>query len=842
MYTSPPDGEYRDVPSFEEVHVTFHYYRYDENYENWNLWIWNPGKDGQRFGFLGEDEFGKTATVKLADGDGIEELGFILRKSEQNNDWAGQELNDRFVTSFDEEGKTHVWLVQGQQRVYEDPNLIDTTPRILEAEWDEMNQVLLTANFPIAKDDMAQDGLSIQEDHTLSPQVKAVEGKPNQLKLNLDKPINFQKEYALVSDKFGTTPITVGAVVRSESFDEHYFYEGDDLGNTYTKGETKFRVWAPTARVAQLVLYDSWQDTKGEIVPMEEDERGTWTASLQGDQDGQIYNYRVQIGNDWNEAVDPYVRAVTVNGDRGVVVNLDKTDPKKWNEKKPKFTSQIDAIIYELHVRDLSIQKESGITNKGKFLGVTETGTRGPDGMTTGLDFIKDLGVSHVQFLPIYDYRTVDETRIDDPQYNWGYDPKNYNVPEGSYSTDPYNPTTRITELKDMIQTLHDNDLRVVMDVVYNHVFSAEESSFQKIVPGYYFRYNEHGELANGTGVGNDVASERNMMQKFIIDSVTYWVEEYNMDGFRFDLMGILDTETMNKVREAVDKIDPSIVIIGEGWDLGTPLDAKLKANQKNAEDMPSIGQFNDALRDGIKGSVWDDKEPGFVNGKQGTEDFIRQSIAGGLTFDEQMATYRSPEQVVQYVEAHDNLTLWDKLKKTNPDATEEELKRMHKLATSIVLTSQGVSFLHAGQEFMRTKDGDPNSYQSPDGINQLDWQRRAEFSEEVNYVKGLIELRNTYKSFRMPTKDKIEENLQFLDTPAGTVGYTLDAKANKDQAKTLVVLHNANKEDMEVQLSDKGTWQVLINSKAAGTKPLRVLHEPTVSVPAQSTLVLRKP
>lgn len=841
VYTSPPDGEYRDFPAFNEIDLTVHYFRYDGDYEGWNLWVWPENGNGHPVDFTGEDSFGKVAQVTLSGLDSVKQLGMIVRKGTDGNDWADREFGDRFITKIKEDGSVEIWLVQGEEGIYYDPNHIDQTPRIVRAAIDELNEITLSTNFPIdtSSNDhgiLLNGGLEIE---SIRP-FNEGESITNKVRIVTKQEIDITQLYTIQTRLFGGATVQIGNVVRTEEFDNRYFYDGDDLGNAYSPSQTNFRVWAPTASEAKLVTYDAWDDQEGTEYVMTRAEKGTWTHTLQGNQEGVFYTYKVKIGDEWREAVDPYVRAVAVNGDKGAVVNLDKTDPKDWNNKKNAFKSSPnpeDAIIYELHVRDLSIHPESGIEQKGKFLGLTELKTTGPDKTNTGLNHIKDLGITHVQFLPIYDYRTVDETKLDVPQFNWGYDPKNYNVPEGSYSTNPYEPTTRIKELKQMIQALHKQDLGVIMDVVYNHVYSVNESSFHQLVPGYYFRYNEDGTLANGTGVGNDTASERKMMQKFIIDSVTFWADEYKMNGFRFDLMGIHDTDTMNAVREALDEIDPSIIILGEGWDLNTPLAPERKANQKNAEDMPRIGHFNDNLRDGLKGSVFDDLDAGFVNGKPGLEMLIQHGIAGGLDYDDQIASYRDPDQVIQYAEAHDNLTLWDKLEKTNPNASLEEMKKRHKLASSIVLTSQGVSFLHAGQEFMRTKYGDHNSYQSPDEINQLDWERRAEFDDEVDYIKGLIELRKHYDSFRMTTAEDIQERLEFYDAPVNSVAYTLQEKKNR----ALFVVHNANAENIEVDLPFKGPWKVLVNGEEAGKKVLNVVKGRTMKVDGLSTMVLVK-
>ncbi len=620
-----------------------------------------------------------------------------------------------------------------------------------------------------------------------------------------------------------------------QEMDNLYYYDGNDLGNDFHPIRTAFRLWAPTSSEAKLVTYKSWDDPVGTEFDMKRSEKGTWTAELPGDQDGLIYTYKVKVGNVWNEAVDPYVRAVTVNGNRGVVINLNDTNPQKWSTDKPPLTKPEDAIIYELHIRDLSIHPDSGIQQKGKYLGVTETDTISPYGSKTGINHIKDLGVTHVQFIPIFDFATVDETRLTEPQYNWGYDPKNFNAPEGSYSLDPYQPKLRIRELKQMIQTLHDQGLRVIMDVVFNHVYTVDDSNFNKLVPNYFFRYNEDGTLSNGTGVGNDTASEHNMMRKFIVDSVVYWAKEYHLDGFRFDLMGVHDVETMNEVKKAVHEIDPSIILLGEGWDMNTPLDASLKANQKNAHKMPGIAHFNDAIRDGLKGFVMDKYDRGFVNGKQGMEDIVKRGIAGGLKYDDHLATYQTPSQVINYVEAHDNYTLWDKLVITQPDVSDEERKQMHKLATAVVLLSQGIPMIHAGQEFMRTKDGDENSYQSPDWINRLNWKRRAEFDHEVEYVKGLIALRKKHPVFRLTSAEEIERHLMFLDAPANVIAYSL-----MTENSNIVVVHNANWHSIDITLPHLKKWSLLVNGQKAGLETIEVIHSSHINVSPLSSFVIK--
>ncbi|EOP23255.1 type I pullulanase [Bacillus toyonensis] len=818
------------VSNSKTTEIIVHYKEQSGNTKDWNLWMWGENANGKSYEFTGEDEFGKYAKIKI-DGD-YNRVGFIIRTNEWEKDGG-----DRWIENI-KDGRAEVWILSGDEKVYNSKPSSDLT--IQKATIDSFNEITVTTNVPFnSKEQKIEiEGIKIKE---INPFDKNGGDITNKVKIITEQKIDLKQTYKVKIENLAYTNTEIGKVIRSEEFDKLFYYSGNDLGNIYSPQHTKFRVWAPTASEAKLVTYKKWNDKIGTEINMQQGEKGTWKAEIKGNQKGLFYTYKVKIGDKWTEAVDPYVRAASVNGDKGVVIDLNETNPKKWKaNKKPEFKKPEDAIIYELHVRDLSIQPESGIKQKGKYLGVTEKGTKGPEGVKTGLDHMKDLGVTHVQFLPIFDYASVNEETLNEPQYNWGYDPKNFNVPEGSYSTNPYEPTVRITELKQMIQVLHDNNLRVVMDVVYNHMYNAAESNFHKLVPGYYYRYNEDGTFANGTGVGNDTASERKMMRKFMVDSVTYWAKEYNLDGFRFDLMGIHDYETMNEIRKAVDQIDPSIILHGEGWDLNTPLAAELKANQKNAEKMKGIAHFNDNIRDGLKGSVFEEKENGFVNGKQNMEDRIKKGITAGIDYDTNSSTYQDPEQVLTYVEAHDNHTLWDKLELTNPGDSAEVRKQMHKLSSSILLTSQGIPFLHAGQEFMRTKYGDHNSYKSPDSINQMDWLRRAAYNNEVDYMKGLIDLRKKYPAFRMTSTEQIKKHISFIDAPKNVIAYSIDGKGNGNKNENFMVAHNANRESVDITLPSKGPWKVLVDGKQAGSKTLYVVHNNKIKVPALSSFVLK--
>ena len=623
--------------------------------------------------------------------------------------------------------------------------------------------------------------------------------------------------------------------VRSNDFDNYFSYDGE-LGALYEKEGTLLRVWTPTAKSVEVWIYadDSFKGPSTKI-EMVQKPKGIFEAYLPGDQHGTIYVYKILfLNNRESISVDPYARATTVNGMKSVIADLNRTNPDGWGERLPAFGLPEEAIIYELHIRDFSISETSGIVNKGKFLGLTEKNTQNASGRKTGLDYLIDLGITHIQILPMFDYATVDEANLTEPQYNWGYDPLNYNVPEGSYSTDPFDPFNRIFELKQMIRTLHDNGLRVIMDVVYNHVYDPKDQALERTVPGYFYRYNADGSLANGTGVGNDTASERHMMRKYIIDSVKYWAKEYHLDGFRFDLMGIHDSVTMNAIREALDKIDPSIIIIGEGWEMSTPLPEDLKASQRNAQAMPRIAHFNDSIRIALKGSDFgDEKDRGFISGKNYLEDLLLRNIKGAMHLSSH-SSYVDPEQVIQYVEAHDNLTLYDKLLRSNPDDSEEVRIKRHTLATSIVLLSQGVPFIHGGQEFLRTKAGVANSYQSPDEINQFEWERVTTFQESVAYVKGLIALRKSEYLFRLHTIEEIEAHFTILSENFNIVAFSLT-----NSEKKYIVIFNGNRSDTIFRIQ-KGKYAILVedNQVFLESMPEAVLME-KILVKVHTTSVL---
>ena len=630
----------------------------------------------------------------------------------------------------------------------------------------------------------------------------------------------------------------------SAEFEAEFTYEGDDLGAVWTAESTTFRVWAPTADAVTVNLYQS--GTPGtedllEQVPMTADVNGTWVATVAGDLNGTYYTYLVDVEGMQNEACDPYARTTGVNGQRAMVIDLDATNPEGWEkDTDPHYDDAItDAIIYELHVRDLSTDPSSGIQNVGKFLGLTEKGTTNASGVPTGLDHIVNLGITHLHLLPSYDYASVDETTLEENDFNWGYDPVNYNVPEGSYSTDPYNGEVRVSEFKQMVETLHDNDISVIMDVVYNHVYSAGDFCFNNIVPGYFSRISESGVYSNGSACGNDTASERAMVKKYIVDSVVYWADEYHIDGFRFDLAGLLDTETINACIEAVHATHPNVIFYGEGWNMGTDVtkEGYTMATQANSTETPEFAYFSDFVRDSLRGSNANASQTGFVAGGGGYSSAIRDTFLGKSTW------CKSPSQTVNYASCHDGYALYDRLYLSTRDRTEEDRIKMNNLAAAVVLTSQGVPFFQAGEEMLRSKptaDGfDHNSYDSSDEINSIKWSdlSNAAYADVVDYYTGLIAFRKAHPTLRLTTEEAVREQVHPLEgLEPNVVGFHLRGSVD-DPAQAIIVLYNANKTPTTVELP-KGKWNVCVTDQTAGTKPLLAV-EGSVTVAPISTTVL---
>lgn len=635
---------------------------------------------------------------------------------------------------------------------------------------------------------------------------------------------------------------------------DYEVYTGNDLGAVYSPKMTRFKVWAPEAESVKLNLYKQGEgDNLIEQHVMKKSANGTYIFEKQGDCNGIYYTYTVVNHGEEQEAVDPYTKAAGVNGQRGMVINLAKTNPQGFELDGYRNPEHItDAIIYEGSVRDFTMDESSGVFHNGKFLGLTEANTTNHFGEATALDYISGLGVTHVQILPAFDFETVDE-KNQKAQYNWGYDPDNYNVPEGSYAVSPYDGAVRIQEMKQMVLALHSRGIGVIMDVVFNHTYRRDDSNLQKIVPGYYYRSDETG-YTNGSGCGNEVASDRPMVQKLIVDSLIYWTKEYHIDGFRFDLMGVLDIDTMNVIAERLKEIRPDIYLYGEGWNGGpSSLAEEKRAFKASAKKMPGIGMFNDDIRDTIKGSVFYDDHLGFVNGGTHLENALRYGITGAVAHPQvdydaygSKPWAKEPGQSINYVSCHDNYTLWDKLSVSCPEASEEKKKAMNRLCAAIVFTSQGVPFIQAGEEFLRSKPLPEkkgfaeNSYNMPDEVNSIKWDNIHEYPDMIAYYKGLMALRKAHPVFRMQSEAEMTQNLCFLsDTPENVVAYLLKGKGADDTPENILVIFNGNDEEILYNLPE-GKWKILVDDKTAGADGKKIISEKT-DVEPLSALVLEK-
>ena len=612
--------------------------------------------------------------------------------------------------------------------------------------------------------------------------------------------------------------------------DSRYMYTGNDLGNTYSEQATSFRVWAPTASDVQLLLYDSETGPIHTIVGMHSSDAGTWYAHVPSDLENWYYLYLVTASGATQTAVDPYATAVAVNAKRGMIVNLAHTHPVGWESDTYRpLTHPVDAVIYEVHTRDFSIAQNSGIEHKGKYLAFTEEGTIGPSEISTGIDSLKELGITHVQIQPIADFASVDETLPN--QYNWGYDPRSYNVPEGAYATTPHG-VARITECKQMIQSLHQAGLGIVLDVVYNHTFASQISDFDKIVPQYYYRTNDAGYYTNGSGVGNELATERPMVQKFVLDSLAYWMREYHVDGFRFDLMALIGIDTMSKASQDLRAINSSVLLYGEPWTGGGSALLNHQLLTRGRQRNMGIGVFNDALRNALSGGVFDAGTRGYAAGTTSLTDLVKQGVLGSV---EDFTA--EPGETINYVSSHDNYAWWDKVVLSTPHESESDRIKIDQLAQAIILTSQGVPFMQGGEEFLRTKEGNDNSYNAGDAINQFDWARKAQYMEVFNYYAGLIHLRTNHPALRLPSATSIREHLTFIDSPSDTIAFVIADHANGDAWENILVAYNPGHADVTLGLPT-GNWNVVATQGRAGEEVLsQVFAE--ITLPAISCVIL---
>ncbi|XMB71555.1 type I pullulanase [Mycoplasmatota bacterium WC30] len=849
--------------------LIIHYFRYNGDYdEGWNMWLWPSGGSGAGFYFdeiddtVVTDGYGAVATIDMVEEGlgGATEIGVIMRM----NEWERKDVDkDRYmiIPENSENGEVHVYFVEGDERIgysIDDPNGPDKSNKVISAYFMDVNTITysLTTAAEVAD-------ISLKVNGTLTTPTISITGRTGTL--TLPTAVDLGNTYELIVDFDGNIKeyiVTFDGIYDTVEFEDSYYYDGDDLGAIVDGDETSFRIWAPISSSVTLNIYDSGSpayliakdstatDTPTQTIEMNESFNGTWITTVSENLHGKYYTFSVTNGISTNEVVDPYAKSAGVNGLRGMVVEFSQTNPNgfEYGVRPDNMTNYTDSVIYELHVRDLTTHSSWEVDAqyeeyRGRFMGLTVGGTT-YEGIPTGLDHIIDLGVTHVQLLPFFDYGNAVDESGSDTQFNWGYMPLNFNVLEGYYATDPYDGSVRINEFKQVVNSFTENDLRIVMDVVYNHTGQSGDSNFNLILPGYYHRMNADGSFSNGSGTGNETASERVMMQKFMVDSTVFWASEYNISGFRFDLMALHDVETMNMITAALHDIDETIIVYGEPWTGGgSPLDSDIVAGKENLADMPGVAAFNDEIRDGVKGSVFNASEGGFVqnNLNESILTKLKSGIVGGTDYpgiDESLLSYEmawgnNPSQVINYVSAHDNNTLYDKLKLSTAISQREFVPEMQKQANAIVLLAQGIPFIHAGAEFMRSKPAssgpgfDENSYQSPDSTNQLRWDELAEEENQeiYNYYKEMIAFRLNHPAFRMTTAADVLASLDFIEYEDETVlAYKISSYANGDSFDEILVIHNTG--DFVKDELPAGIWNLVGDASGISDEIIKTYEE----------------
>ena len=840
----------------DKVTVKLHYERTDGNYDDWCVWMWDYAAQGWDHEFV--EENGEMVATHVPEA-GALAVGFIVKI----RDWSERELidgqqKDRFVNLSDVvSGTVDVYVKQGDAVNFtvEYGNDIVKGTKVAGADADlKKNTISVqvsallenvsTETFKITKGEEVLTVTEVKQGAASSTEKENIKISSSSYTLTMEEELDPFGSYKLSFDG-NDYAIKMPSVYKTEEFVNQYTYDGDDLGATWSKDSTMFKVWSPTASEMTLNLYKAGKagvDDLIEKIAMTKGDKGVWEVKVDGDFNGTYYTYTAVNAGVAKEACDPYAKTTGVNGDRAMVIDMSATNPEGWDKDKNPHAGETfnDAVIYELHIRDASIGEDSGVSeaNRGNFLGLTETGTKTPGGVSTVLDHMVDLGITHLHLLPMYDFSSVDE---ETDGHNWGYDPKNYNVPEGSYSSDPYNGEVRVAEMKQMVKTLHDNGISVVMDVVYNHVSNAETFSFNQLVPNYFSRINEDGSYSGNSGCGNDTASEHAMVHKYIVDSVNYWVEEYHIDGFRFDLVGLIDIDTINDVMATVWEKHPDVVFYGEGWQMNSYNTGISMTIQKNSTKVPGFAFFNDTLRDAIKGSVFDEG-PGYVSGLTGQRLTVQDAFIGlPGTWCE------TPTQTINYSSCHDNHTLYDRLKVSRPDASEEDIVRMNNLAAAITITSEGIPFIHAGEELLRSKpNGDGtynhNSYNAGDEINSIKWSslENAETKAVYDYYKGLIEFRKAHPALRMTSAEDVTANItEIPNLEKDVMAVTINGGVNGEKSEGMVVIFNPRTEATKVPLPE-GKWNVYIDGEKAGTKVLDKISGEAVVEPISAMVLVK--
>lgn len=842
--------------------VRVHYTRPSLDYANWNIWAWASepvSGEGSSYQFSLYDQYGVVSDIDLSsfNVDTISKMGIILRKSTSDNEWAEKDVEvDRFITIPEKtsDGIYDIYMSQGREMIYESideaskETILSSYASFIKRGEERMTAIV---NLSIDGKEIEAGKVSIYEDGTeIAGYTTNVFESSSMIQILLpqDFEYDFEKKYT-VKYEFSSSNICESTLVlydiyNTTSFGEKYNYSGDDLGVTFSNNKltTNFKLWAPISKSVTLNIYNS--GTKSETnkpiktIPLTKEEKGVWSVSVNEYLHGKYYTYTVENDEGTSEVVDPYAKSCGLNGLIGMIVDFDVINEQlNWDQvERPElstFQNNVDASIYEMHIRDMTIDSTSGVSekNRGNYLGLTEEGTSyTKDGktVTTGLAHLKELGVSHVQILPFYDFNSVDEAK---DGYNWGYDPLNYNCLEGSYSSNPEDGLNRIIEFKTMMKSLLENDIQVNMDVVYNHTAGTQDSNFEKIIPGYYHRLDSKFAFSNGSGCGNEMASDHYMYRKFIVDSTKFWLSEYKLSGYRFDLMGLIDTTTMEEVYKECSKIYDKVMIYGEPWTGGTSsLSPSLQTNQTTLTNIDGIvGAFNDKIRNAIKG----DNTPGlgWVQGKDSNVNPIKKGLMGNFSGD------IDPNRVINYVSCHDNYTLFDQLDKTLSGTRKENLHDVYKQSEALVFTSQGITFMQEGEDFLRTKSAGTgsqihNSYNAGDKVNKMDYELKVENIEMFNYFKDLISLRKENSLFRLASREKISQQMSFVSDDNKVIAFKLnDSETNEE----LYVIHTL---DALENYNLNGQYQLIFDhtGKVSSSTSLS-----TISLDANSSVVLKK-
>ncbi|BBE32114.1 pullulanase [Tepiditoga spiralis] len=825
------------ITSKSKTTVIIHYNRPDGNYEKWNLWIWPKapvGLDGKRYLFTGKDNFGKYAIINFDDK--YTKIGFIVRTDK----WEKDVSIDRFI-DIPKNGIAEIWVLSDTEKFYTDPQKIDLGPKVKSIIIDSLDsiKVNLTKGLNVKT---WKNKIKVLSGNTELKIDSVVKTDPTDISTTTSITINLSNKITDVSKLLtvkirGFTSNNYG-IMRNVLDNEIFRYEKNDLGLTYTKEKATFKVWSPVSSKVELILYDDFYSNKNKKFPMKKNKEGVWELSINGDLEGKSYLYELTSYGEKHLTPDIYSKAVTLNSQRSAIINLNKTNIK-WR-KRPILNDPVDSIIYETHVKDFTLNKNSGVTNKGKYIGLVEENTS-YNGYKTGLEHLKELGITHIHLMPFQDIGSLDENNFS--QYGWGYDPKLYFVPDGLYSTNPKDPYTRIKEVKEMVNTLHKNGIRLIMDVVYNHTFQiGKDSPFDQTVPYYYYRTNSTGKYINGSGCGNSIATERYMVRKYILDSLKYWINNYHVDGFRFDLLGMFDKETVELISKELHKELPSILLYGEPWTGGGKLRFG-KGDQKNL----NIAVFNDDVRNAIRGSVSVVKLKGFGLGGFGKETRIKRGIVGSIEYNSLIRSWtNSPQETINYVSNHDNNTLWDKnalalgLKPWKNKISEKDLnllKQSQKFSNAIILTMQGIPFLSGGVEFCRSKEGNGNPY-NIEKPNIFDWSLKEKNYDVFKYYKDLISLRKDHPAFKLTNSKDIKNSITFFKSPKKVVSFEINYE--KDSWKDIIVIYNANLDKtIEFNLPN-GVWNLVVNGNTVNMNSIKNMKN-NIEVTPLSIYILYK-